>query len=67
MTTENQSGSNLPTPILSPSITADPSPILSVIKSPATSTFELDLDAEEGWRMPECWGHRGVSLTFISI
>ncbi|KAK8843467.1 hypothetical protein IAR55_007124 [Kwoniella newhampshirensis] len=69
-------GSTLPTPDLSPSLSAGPSPAFStVLQSPALSEFELenpfdrladgqDASKEVGWTMPECWGHRGASASF---
>ncbi|WWD21001.1 hypothetical protein CI109_105482 [Kwoniella shandongensis] len=64
------------TPDLSPSISANPSPAFStVLQSPALSEFELenpfdrvaeseDASKKDGWKMPECWGHRGASASF---
>lgn len=51
--------------------TADPSPVFETIVSPsledADKQFDLDAPApqapQDTWRMPECWGHRGVSPT----
>lgn len=48
--------------------TADPSPAYETIISPALEDADkpFDLDApvaaktSDAWRMPECWGHRGV-------
>ncbi|OCF44948.1 glycerophosphodiesterase [Kwoniella heveanensis CBS 569] len=65
--------STLPTPALSPSNSLGPSPAFStVLQSPAVSEFELEnpfdkLDitkGEDGWKIPECWGHRGASASF---
>ncbi|WWC97730.1 hypothetical protein V866_004615 [Kwoniella sp. B9012] len=65
--------STLPTPALSPSNSAGPSPAFStVLQSPAVSEFELEnpfdkLQSQaggDGWNIPECWGHRGASASF---
>ncbi|WRT68870.1 uncharacterized protein IL334_005851 [Kwoniella shivajii] len=63
--------STLPTPVLSPSNSIGPSPAFStVLQSPAVSEFELEQEQnpfdkiDDGWRIPECWGHRGASASF---
>ena len=64
--------SMLPTPILSPSGSAEPSPaFVTILQTPDGSDVE-DFDFELGEPaeartaakdagIPECWGHRGVS------
>lgn len=52
------------TPQLAPA--SDPSPVFEELLSPsidaADKGFDLDApSAKPEWRMPECWGHRGVS------
>jgi len=44
--------------------TTGPSPVLEALVSPALDAADKDgfsLDSTDTWRMPQCWGHRGVS------
>ncbi|ORY29122.1 PLC-like phosphodiesterase [Naematelia encephala] len=64
------SASNLHTPALSASNTADPSPESFTVVSPAASELELeptfpnDAQFKVIPRIPECWGHRGASASY---
>ena len=57
------------TPVLSPSLSAGPTPAFERLSTPDTSdvdgfVFDIGPPAAEV-EIPECWGHRGVSVVLL--